>query len=305
MHTINRSCHLHVTISYTMYYHLISNQHHYTTSYQSYGTAILDPKRRQGFIRTILDFQTTLNSIQKKLMLLNKHKHQMKCKTNKFPLVLSSGSRQNYTLGTSDEGVLAFRKMDDVNCLVSTLLGGGDSTGWFDTGVDDAMSDDRNHKKKQVIMSAADRVLTRASDRALGVVSTSSSQGDKKRKQRGWDSRSHVVSIGRMEQGCVDTEDEEDDGKVAASLVDWLSEPSRTKEVKEEVDCVEEAAKPNQIEGSESTVFSLDRSNTDESSKLFKSVDKGAGASATQEKIDDSEEEEEDKNDIEDGYIAL
>ena len=123
----------------------------------------------------------------------NNNNKQRKCKSNNFPLLLSSGSRQNYTLGTSDEGVLAFRKMEDVNCLVSTLLG-GDSTGWFDVGVDD-VNDGRNQKKKRMAMSAVDRVLTRASDRALGVVSTISSQGGKKkRKQRGWDSRSHVVA---------------------------------------------------------------------------------------------------------------
>jgi len=122
-------------------------------------------------------------------MLLNNNNHQKK-KCIKYPLLLSSGSRQNYTLGTSDEGVLAFRKMEDVNCLVSTLMG-GDSNGWFDMGIDDDMSGDRNqkNKKKQVIISAADRILTRASDRALGVVSTSSSQNGKKRKQRGWEIR--------------------------------------------------------------------------------------------------------------------
>jgi len=165
-------------------------------------------------------------------------------------LLLSSKSRQNYTLGTSDEGVLAFRKMEDVNCLVSTLLGGGDSTGWFDIGVDDDMNEDTNQKneKKRMVMSAADRVLARASDRALGVVS-SSSQSGKKRKQRGWDSRSHVVT-NRRKQGCGENDDSDDDcfsphSGVAMSLVDWLSESSRKKKVNEKG----EAAKPNQIEG--------------------------------------------------------
>ena len=70
------------------------------------------------------------------MLLNNKNNSTQQRKCSKFPLLLSSGSRQNYTLGTSDEGVLAFRKMEDVNCLVSTLVG-RNSSGWFDIGVDD------------------------------------------------------------------------------------------------------------------------------------------------------------------------
>jgi len=233
-------------------------------------------------------------------MLLNSHINREKqCKSNKFPLLFSSGSRQNYTLGTSDEGVMAFRKMEDVNCLVSTLMG-GDCTSWFDMRVDEDINDDRNHKKKRVIISAADRVLTRASDRALGVVSTSSSQGGKKRKQCGWYSRFHVVAY--------DSDDDHfspysDQG--ATSLVDWLSEPSQKKKVKD-VECEEgeETDMHNQREGKESTIPPLDRLNKDGSSGLSNSADKGTAVSASQEKTDDSGEEE-DKDDIEDGYIAL
>jgi len=168
-------------------------------------------------------------------MLLNIHSNkQRKCKTNKFPLLISSGSRQNYTLGTSDEGVLAFRKMEDVNCFVSTLLV-GNSTGWFDMGVDDDANEDRKQKKK--LMSAADRVLARASDRALGAVSTSSQCG-KKRKQRNWDSKSHVVADSRWKQDGGESDDSNDDNfspysGCATSLVDWLSEPSRKKKINE------------------------------------------------------------------------
>ena len=207
-------------------------------------------------------------------------------------MLISSGSRQNYTLGTSDEGVLAFRKMEDVNCLVGTLMG-GDSTGLFDMEVDNDMSGVRNQKKKLMVMSAADRVLTRASDRALGVVVSSSSQCDKKRKKSGWDSRSHVVAIDRMKQGGDENDDSDNDSFSpyggATSLIDWLSEPSRKKKVKEEdVDCEEEVAKhkPKQIEGKEPVVLPLDRSNKDGTSEL-------------------SNSEEEDKDDIEDGFIAL
>ena len=86
-------------------------------------------------------------------MLLNSHINREKqCKSNKFPLLFSSGSRQNYTLGTSDEGVLTFRKMEDVNCLVSTLVG-GDCTSWFDMGIDDDdMNYGRNQKKKRMVV---------------------------------------------------------------------------------------------------------------------------------------------------------
>ena len=238
-------------------------------------------------------------------MLLNNNNHQQKkCKSNKFPLVISSGSRQNYTLGTPDEGALAFRKMEDVNCLVSTLLG-GDITRLFDIGIDDMNEGKKQKKKNQVVMSAVDRVLARASDRALGVVSTSS-QGGKKRKQRSWDSRSCVVATGKRRR---DDSDEESDifspySGGATSLVDWLSESSRQKKMKEEVDREEEAAKPKQIEGKESAIPSLDISNTDESSKLSDSMDKGTSDSAPLEKTDDSDKEG-DKDDLEDGYIAL
>jgi len=189
--------------------------------------------------------------------------------------------------------------MEDVNCLVSTLMG-GDSNGWFDMRVDDGMNDG---KKKRMVMTAADRILARASDRALGVVVSSSSQCDKKRKKSGWDSRSHVVSTDRMEQGCVDTGDEEDDSKGAASLVDWLSGPSRQKKVKEEEEEVEkeETATSNKGEGKVSIV-PTNRLNK-ESSEQFNSPEKITTASAGQEKINDPEEE--DKDDVEDGYIAL
>lgn len=239
------------------------------------------------------------------MLLKNNENNQKKCKSNKFPLIISSGSRQNYTLGTSDEGVLAFRKMDDVNCLVSTLMGGGVSTGWFDVEADD-VNDGKKQTKNRIVMTAADRILARASDRALGVVSTSSQSG-KKRKERGWDSRSHVVAADRMKQG----ENDDDDDNFspysggATSLVDWLSEPSQKTKVKGDVECEEEVKhKPNQREGKESTIPPLDRLNKDRSSELSNSTDKGTSASAPQEKTDDSGEEE-DKDDIEDGYIAL
>ena len=206
---------------------------------------------------------------------------------------------------------MTFRKMDDVNCFVSTLMG-GDSTGWFDMGgVEEDINDGKKQqKKKRMVMSAADRVLTRASDRALGVVSTSSSQVGKKRKQQSWDSRSHVVADCTRKQSQADSDDDDDDRfppstQGATSLIDWLSESSRKKKVKD-VDCEEgeETDMHNQREGKESIIPPLDRLNKDGSSELSNSTDNGTSASAPQEKSDDSGEEE-DKDDIEDGYIAL
>ena len=44
----------------------------------------------------------------------------------KIPLLLSSGSRHNYTLSTADEGTLAFRGPQDIKCLIRHLAGVGD-----------------------------------------------------------------------------------------------------------------------------------------------------------------------------------
>mmetsp|Transcript_25446 Transcript_25446/g.53235 ORF Transcript_25446/g.53235 Transcript_25446/m.53235 type:complete len:598 (-) Transcript_25446:14-1807(-) len=165
-----------------------------------YGTAILDPKRRQGFLRSLLDFQSAYSSIQKKrCLLLNKkvsnattgttvpENSNHRSKFDKFPLVLSSGPRQNYSQGT-DEGIMALRSPHDIKCLVYHLVGG---IGWmekyaggiiYDLGLEDddeklgGGSDSsrwKNSKRKKKIgrvVSAAERVLARARERRLGVV---------------------------------------------------------------------------------------------------------------------------------------
>lgn len=258
-------------------------------------------------------------------MLLNNNKKQRQdkniSKSEKFPLLLSSGSRQNYTLGTEDEGVMALRTLYDVKCLVCTMLG-GDSNILFDTGGgeypvgnDDVQDRSGKHKKKKEkqLLSAADRVLARASDRALGVVvsiehtqkqhqssSITSSHG-KKRSQRDWDSRSCVVVNSMTSSKHIHHEEEEeddDDGvyslyatKGSSSLVDWLSEPLRktTNEMKDNTQDIKEAE--SKVSGKET-------------SPVCSGVDKASVSTntTTKEKIGDSEEYE---DDIEDGFIGL
>ena len=258
-------------------------------------------------------------------MLLNNNKKQRQnknsSKSEKFPLLLSSGSRQNYTLGTEDEGVLALRTLYDVKCLVCTLLG-GDSNILFDTGggeypvgndgVQDRSGKHKKKKEKQ-LLSAADRVLARASDRALGVVvsiehtqeqhqssSITSSHG-KKRSQRDWDSISCVVVNSMTSSKQIHHEEEEeddDDGfyslyatKGSSSLVDWLSEPLRktTNEMKDNTQDIKEAE--SKVSGKET-------------SPVCSGVDKASVSTntTTKEKIGDSKEYE---DDIEDGFIGL
>eukprot|EP00579_Thalassiosira_antarctica_P000558 CAMPEP_0201873700 /NCGR_PEP_ID=MMETSP0902-20130614/6121_1 /ASSEMBLY_ACC=CAM_ASM_000551 /TAXON_ID=420261 /ORGANISM="Thalassiosira antarctica, Strain CCMP982" /LENGTH=503 /DNA_ID=CAMNT_0048400363 /DNA_START=15 /DNA_END=1526 /DNA_ORIENTATION=- len=280
-----------------------------------YGTAILDPKRRQGFSRTLIDFQSNYNSIQKKHSLQNKRYPQNKCKSDKFPLLLSSGPRQNFTQGT-DEGALALRSPDDVKCLVCHL--GGDD-GWLEKGGYDAQVDndgsggDGNHRKRknrhttQVVVSAAEKVLARASDRALGVVITHQHSSQSKRKRTGWDGRSHVIGTkgtrnDAMERNHIDSgDDEEEDGDGSAcrkgavsSLVHWLSKPLLKKTHEEELSKMRE---------NESSVAPIETNKGGiqagaEGSKLLD----GTISSALEKKSEDFQVDEED---LEDGFIAL
>lgn len=159
-------------------------------------------------------------------MLLNNNNTSIRS-DSKFPLLISSGSRQNYSMGT-DEGAFALRTMGDVRSLIDCSLACGD--GVSHAGMHLEEDDERKNTKKYNVMSAAERVLARASDRVLGVVVVSNTQS--KRKQRSWDVRACVMGTEKLSSKHVNN-DEDDDSlpspKDQVSLVDWLSKPQPEK----------------------------------------------------------------------------
>ncbi|KAL9181943.1 hypothetical protein ACHAXT_012286 [Thalassiosira profunda] len=265
-----------------------------------YGAAVLDAKRRQGFLRTLVDFRFNYTSIQKKHALLNKQckRRNGQRRSEKFPLLVSSGARQNYTLGSGDMGALAFRTPRDVKCLIGHLVGG---EGWFDKGGEGQMHCDdgdgagknRHKRKVRTLMSAAEKVLARASERALGVSvaapPSSMQQQSHKRQKRAWESRSSLVdgfgddSDGEEQENGPPTE------KVSASLVQWLSESLPT-ETKDETETSDEIARGRV-------------SNDEINHSAEKSEPRAESVPAIQHtgKSEDSEKGE----DLEDGFIAL
>ncbi len=183
----------------------------------NYSTAMLDSKRRQGFLRTLVDFQSAFNSIQKKHMLLNKHIHshqynQTKCKSEQLPLLVSSGSRQNFTKGT-DEGIMALRSPHDVAFIVNNLIGNGVGAGDNNTS---SLNNSHGSKRKMVVrsVSAAEKVLVKARELKLGMI-TCSDQGTTSVTKSSNSMRALVV-----DERDGDSEDEED---LCDSLTDWLS----------------------------------------------------------------------------------
>jgi hypothetical protein len=223
----------------------------------NYATAMMDSKRRQGFMRTLLDVHIGYDSIQKKshhhachrLLLFSnnnsnndngKHNNNKrggnrstmrsagihitttKTKRKCFPCIISSGSRQDYTNG-SDEGLLTFRTPNDINHYIQNLVGN---------------SSNNNSGAKVgggVIGSASvERMLTHAFNRAVGVAAITTSSTNNKRL-RGETTRSYVV-VDRCDTVTTasaavannDIDDEDDDeggnnGTNASSLIDWLS----------------------------------------------------------------------------------
>lgn len=179
----------------------------------NYSTAMLDAKRRQGFLRTLSEFLSAFNAIQKKHMLLNKfihsHQyHQAKCKSESFPLLLSSGMRQNFSTGT-DEGIMALRSPHDVAFIVNHLTGSSlgpasGENGSCETNVK------RNGKKR--IISSAERVLAKAREHSMGLVSCETM-------------RALVVKTGRD-----DHSDDSEEGNGCDSLKEWLSKPLRKRQ---------------------------------------------------------------------------
>ena len=263
-----------------------------------------------------MDFQTNFNGIQKKHMLLNKQLRQNnpKCKSDKFPLLLSSGSRQNYTLGT-DEGAFALRAPNDVKSLVCHLVG---DNGWFDKGGDDGFDGDsedggtinknsKRRKKSQVvnILSAAEKILARASDRSLGVVTVnqqgSSMQG--KRKRGVSEIQSVVAGTSnetRDKSGIDDDKDEEDASNNTTSLIRWLSESmpktQRNEDMNDSLTGVNTESQ-NSSAKETTSVSSPNKQNKHES------LSTKCTSKMPEEKGDQDSQDEED--DADDGFIAL
>ena len=181
----------------------------------NYSTAMLDAKRRQGFLRTLVEFNSAFNAIQKKHMLLNKfiHSHQYqqaKCKSESFPLLLSSGMRQNFSTGT-DEGIMALRSPHDVSFIVNHLT--GSSLGLASGEIGSYESNVKRNGKKRII-SSAERVLAKAREHSMGFVSCKTM-------------RALVVKTGRDAQS---DESEEEESNGCDSLKEWLSKPLRKRQ---------------------------------------------------------------------------
>jgi hypothetical protein len=186
----------------------------------NYSTAMLDSKRRHGFLRTLVDFQSSFNSIQKKHMLLNKHidRHQfnqMKCKSDVFPLLLSSGSRQNFTKGT-DEGIMALRSPHDVAFIVNHMIGNGVESS------DNSTSYNAGGGKR--IVSAAEKVLAKARDHKMGLVTCKDGRGTTTHSKVSNTMRALVA-----ESAGHDRDEASDDDDPFNSVKDWLSKPLRKK----------------------------------------------------------------------------
>ena len=260
-----------------------------------YATATVDPKRRQGFMRTLTDFQTTYNSIQKKQALLNKHVNDRslgkRCKVDQYPLLISSGSRQNYSAGT-DEGVVSLRAPGDVQFLARQTTGGD---GWIEKQLLEYNDSQGTTKKRIALLSAADKVLMRARDRSLGVVSCSSKNSERKRKMERSDDviRAYVYSMGatkRFEKTTVEDNESDDDSDDGISnnfnLVEWLSVPIR---------------KSNPVDNSEEEGFDAEVLSGLEplSNEIAPSKD------CAEQNCEDERMEDDDDDDLEDGFLAL
>ena len=165
----------------------------------NYAAAVLDPKRRQGFVRTLKDFASALGGVQKRRALLGGRRGGREARGRGYPLLVSSGPRKNYTRGT-DEGVeMSLRRHDDVRFMVRHLAGG-------DGGALDPGS-----------TGAAGRVLARARDRRAGLASDGRPGGGRARRL--------VRDEGDGDDGKDEGSDSDDseDGMPDGDIVAWLS----------------------------------------------------------------------------------
>jgi hypothetical protein len=243
----------------------------------NYSTAMLDAKRRQGFLSTLVEFQSTFNAIQKKHMLLNKfihsHQyHQAKCKSESFPLLLSSGIRQNFSAGT-DEGIMALRSPHDVAFIVNHLT--GSSLGPA-SGENGSCETNVKRKGKKRIISSAERVLAKAREHSMGLVSCKTM-------------RALVVKTGRDDHS---DDSEEEEGNGCDSLKEWLSKPLRKRQKLDAPIGKIDEQKEDKVETNKATLLS--RKERD-----LVAVTKESDKKKPHSPIAN------DDDDLEDGYIAL
>ena len=211
---------------------------------------MLDLKRRQGFLRSLIDFQSTYNGIQKKHMIMNnqqlierakKRGRMNKCLSKyNIPLLLSSGPRQNYTLGTGDEGTLALRSPQDVKCLILHLAGVGEVEVEVDSYADDSNVGTDITEREDGAISAAERILARAHSRVLGKVTIGGSSVVASVHSHSFardslllqhqQQKDHVKSsLDTLSDNEDDEDDEEEENRGFSSVIDWLSAPLRRK----------------------------------------------------------------------------
>ena len=249
----------------------------------NYSAAMLDPKRRQGFLRTLVDFQSAFNGIQKKHLLLNKHirshqYNQMKCKSDDFPLLLSSGSRQNYTKGT-DEGIMALRSPNDIAFLVNNLTG-------RNTGVTSCDPDGTKQKKSKRIVYIAEKVLVKAREDKMGMITCGGRVKSMKAK-----SAIVVASTKHHDRG----EASEDEDGPSDSLRNWLSR-DLVKRQKIENACTEgQKLAEEKTKGERSFASRIGKSLAFSRDKDIKRKEPPTDTTASEAGGDD----------LEDGYIAL
>jgi len=277
-----------------------------------YATATVDPKRRQGFMRTLTDFYSTYSSIQKKHMLLNNNSNNRQstqsgmngkmCRSESFPLLISSGTRQNYSAGT-DEGMVTLRPPKDVQFLVGQSIGGD---AWIDKHEYNEMRFDNNNnnnnkgRKRTMLSSPAERVLANAKDRRLGVVVTrltTTNANPNKRKLDNATIRAYVSKVSTKKNSEMksnkdqqtDHAENDDDDSVednAESLIDWLSAPLQKRCISKNHD-------------SESDEGSVNEAKQNDVQKTFIEGSSSTKSEATH------DPQENDEDDLEDGYLAL
>ncbi|KAL3817151.1 hypothetical protein ACHAXA_006151 [Cyclostephanos tholiformis] len=320
----------------------------------TYGTAMLDMKRRQGFLRTLIDFQSAYNGIQKKHTILNGKRRQLfhhHCEggsggrnnrpenikmDTKFPLLLSSGSRQDYTRGT-DEGLLGLRTPQDVAFFLRHLVGGavGESRGgcnFIEDAIDDCDVVGAKSNKKRghfTVVTSAERVLARAHDRAMGVVFVAAyphGQGNKRSRKLGGGGGSRTYVVGdtteRSGNEAVATkydvddedEDEDEDGKIiphatgSFSLIDWLSasrDGKTTVDTEDEIAARSVSANPpsipleRTIDDSDTAAGKASSPSTNNRIQIAMGIGDIDGI-----RIDPNEDHDV-EDDLEDGYIAM
>jgi hypothetical protein len=288
----------------------------------NYATAMVDNKRRQGLIRTLLDIHIGYDSIQKKhnndSSRLSNFCNDNKTKNNKrgrrskkkkstgidtttitttriklFPYIISSGSRQDYTTG-SDEGLLTFRTPHDVNYYIQYLIG---NSNFSCCAKGDGLIGTN---------ASVERMLTHAYNRVMGVVTVITSSSTYNKRLRGETTRSYVV-VDRCDtvtttttttaaaDDDIDDDDEEEEegnnGTVASSLIDWLSSstpPPCNRKRKNRTDGTTTSTNP---------LSHRSTSNSDDAIIL--------PTAALEENVEFSNGHVKNDDDIEDGYIAM